>query len=138
VDEATMRTDYGPGTNAGFGSRLLAFFVDGALADLISFAIVRHYPLVGWHRFLPAIVFLAIEFLFVGFIGQTPGMRLLRVGVVKADHSGRAGFHWVALRTLLLAAVIPAIITDQTGRAMHDRAANTATIRTGRPTKRGS
>jgi hypothetical protein len=64
-------------------------------------------------------------------------MRLLRIGVVKADRSGRAGVQWIVVRTVLLAALIPAIITDDTGRGMHDRAAGTLTIRTGKPQRDG-
>lgn len=138
VDEAQrIRTNYGPGTNAGFGSRLLAFFVDGAIADLISLAIVRHYPPTGWQNLISFGAFLLMELVLISITGQTIGMRLLRIGVLKADLSGRPAFKWVLLRTVLLAAVIPAIIADETGRAMHDRAAGTATIRTGKPQKRG-
>jgi hypothetical protein len=57
-------------------------------------------------------------------------MRVVGIGVARADGRGRASIGWIALRTLLLAALIPAVITDQTGRAMHDRAAGTVTIRT--------
>jgi uncharacterized RDD family membrane protein YckC len=134
VDNAErIRTDYGPGTNAGFGSRLLAFFVDGAIADLIALGVVGGYHPGAKQNLASYLAFLLIELVFVGFVGQTPGMRLLRIGVIKADRSGRAGLGWIALRTLLLAAVIPAIMTDATGRALHDKAAGTATIRSGRP-----
>jgi hypothetical protein len=34
------------------------------------------------------------------------------------------------VRTVLLATILPALIVDATGRAMHDRAAGTVMIRT--------
>jgi hypothetical protein len=36
----------------------------------------------------------------------------------------------VALRTLLLATIVPALVVDASGRAMHDRAAGTVMLRT--------
>jgi uncharacterized RDD family membrane protein YckC len=118
------------GDVAGFGQRFLAFLVDGALADLIALGVNGGYHVGPRQNLTSYVAFLLIEVLFVGFVGQTPGMRLLRIGVAKVDRSGRAGFGWIALRTLLLAALIPAIITDASGRAMHDRAAGTITMRT--------
>jgi uncharacterized RDD family membrane protein YckC len=120
----------GPGSVAGFGLRLLAFIVDGALADLIAIAVNGGFHQSSSHSTIVLGAFLLIELLFVGFLGQTPGMRVVGIGVVRADRRGRASFGWVLLRTVLLAAVIPAIITDQSGRGMHDRAAGTVTLRT--------
>jgi uncharacterized RDD family membrane protein YckC len=120
----------GPGSAAGFGIRFLAFLIDGILANLIAVAINGGFHNNGRQSWAVYVAFLLIELLFVGLAGQTPGMRAMGIGVLRADRQGRAEFKWVALRTLLLAAVIPAVITDQTGLGMHDRAAGTATIRT--------
>jgi hypothetical protein len=57
-------------------------------------------------------------------------MRVAGVAVVRASDRGRARIGWVLVRTLLLAAVVPALIPDKTGRPMHDRAAATLTLRT--------
>jgi uncharacterized RDD family membrane protein YckC len=112
-----------------FGARLLAFVVDGVLADLVAVLAGgrpgdARYGLVGY------MAFLAIELVFVSLAGQTPGMRLARIAVVRASDGGRPGVGWVALRTLLLATVVPALIPDSTGRCMHDRAAGTTIVRT--------
>jgi uncharacterized RDD family membrane protein YckC len=57
-------------------------------------------------------------------------MRVVGIAVVRADGQGRATLKWVLLRTLLLAAIVPALFTDGSGRAMHDRAAGTIMVRT--------
>jgi uncharacterized RDD family membrane protein YckC len=118
------------GSVAGFGIRFLAFLIDGFLADLIGLAIAHGHTHTSRYSVSSYVAFLLIELVFVGFAGQTPGMRVVGIGVLRADRQGRAAFKWVALRTILLAAVIPAVVTDQTGLGMHDRAAGTATIRT--------
>jgi uncharacterized RDD family membrane protein YckC len=68
--------------------------------------------------------------LFVTFGGQTPGMRVVGAVVVRANDGGRATAGWIAVRTLLLAFILPALIVDVSGRAMHDRAAGTVMLRT--------
>ena len=71
-----------------------------------------------------------IELLFVSFAGQTPGMRFAGAAVTRFADAGRASFTWVLVRTLLLATVLPALVVDASGRAMHDRAAGTIMVRT--------
>jgi len=131
VDQPSSGTvpTVGPGSVAGFGTRLLAALIDGALANLLAIAIDGGYKQTHTHTVEVTVAFLLIELFFVGIFGQTPGMRVLGIGVLRSDRQERATFGWVALRTVLLAAVIPAVITDQSGLAMHDRAAGTATIR---------
>jgi uncharacterized RDD family membrane protein YckC len=130
VSQPEARVESGPGSIAGFGIRFLAFIVDGILADLIAIAVNGGHHRDFAYTASSYVAFLLIELLFVGFTGQTPGMRLVGIGVLRADRQGRAAFKWIALRTLLLAAVIPAVVADETGRAMHDRAAGTVMVRT--------
>jgi uncharacterized RDD family membrane protein YckC len=122
--------DSGPGSIAGFGARLLAFVIDGILADLIGIIVNGGYERSPRESLSVALAFLLIELVFVTFAGQTPGMRVAGIGVVRFDGRGRAALRWVAFRTLLLAAVLPALFTDRSGRAMHDRAAGTVMVRT--------
>jgi uncharacterized RDD family membrane protein YckC len=81
-------------------------------------------------NFSSYLAFLLLEVVFVSFIGQTPGMRVVGIGVVRFSDRGRPTLRWVLLRTLLLAAIVPALFTDGSGRAMHDRAAGTVMVRT--------
>jgi uncharacterized RDD family membrane protein YckC len=120
----------GIGSVAGFGSRFVAFVIDAALANLIAVIIDGGYHRGERQSLIIALAFLLIELGFVAFAGQTPGMRAVGIGVVREGGRGRAPFRWVALRTLLLATVIPGLFTDSSGRAMHDRAAGTTMIRT--------
>lgn len=118
------------GRIAGFGPRLLAYLVDGLIADLLA-AVVNG----GYHRdfrqnLLNYGFFLLIQLFFIAFAGQTPGMRVVGIGVLRKDRQGRLPFQWTLLRTLLVAAVIPAVIVDRSGVAMHDRAAGSVIIHT--------
>jgi len=116
------------GSIASFGSRLLAFLVDAVVCDLLALFSGRRPgdPVYGYIVFA---AFLLIEFLFVGLAGQTPGMRIVGLAVVRANDGGRAALRWIAVRTVLLAFVAPALIPDASGRSLHDRAAGTSTIR---------
>lgn len=120
-----------PGAVAGLGARVLAFIVDAVLANLVAGVV----SLGGWHPgplrgWIVCAVFLATELVFVAAAGQTPGMRVIGAAVVRATDGGRPRLGWVAVRTVLLAFVLPALIVDTSGRAMHDRAAGTVMVRT--------
>ena len=116
------------GAIAGFGSGLLAFLVDAVVCDLLALFSGRR-PGDPVYGYIVLAAFLLIEFLFVGLAGQTPGMRVVGIAVVRASDGGRAALRWVLARTVLLAFVIPALLPDSSGRCLHDRAAGTSTIR---------
>jgi uncharacterized RDD family membrane protein YckC len=119
------RTTAGP---AGFGPRLQAFVVDGVLAVVLALVAGTRPPGTAYNAVVYS-AFLAIEVVFVAMAGQTPGMRVAKIAVVRARDGGRPRLGWVLVRTLLLATVVPALIADRSGRPMHDRAAGTATVR---------
>jgi uncharacterized RDD family membrane protein YckC len=123
------RPQVGPGAVSGLGPRLAAFVIDSLLS--IGIAILSTGPPPGAaYNFVVFAAFLAIELIFVTLAGQTPGMRVAGVVVMAAADGSKPRLRWVALRTLLLAAVVPALIMDASGRAMHDRAAGTVMVRT--------
>jgi uncharacterized RDD family membrane protein YckC len=113
---------------ATFGLRFWAFVVDSILANLLAILIDRGYRASGWHSLAIAGSFLLIEIVFLTLAGQTPGMRLVGLAVVREADNGRPRLQWVLLRTLLLLM----IVTDN-GRAMHDRAAGLRMVRIVRP-----
>jgi uncharacterized RDD family membrane protein YckC len=51
------------------------------------------------------------------------GIRAMRID------GGPVGFGWALLRTALLLAVVPPLLTDRDLRGLHDRAANTIVVR---------
>lgn len=120
----------GPGSIATFGVRLGAFLVDGLLSDVVSIVVLGGWKAGPEQNVVVLAAFLLIELLFVWIAGQTPGMRVLGIAVVRADTGQRQRFGWVLARTVLLATVVPALLPDSAGRCLHDRAAGTATIRT--------
>jgi uncharacterized RDD family membrane protein YckC len=128
TDESKRSTE-GPGSVAGIGTRLKAFVVDSLLSVAIALLSGFRPGHPGYDVTVLA-SFLLIELVFVAAVGQTPGMRAAGAAVVRASDSAKAKVRWVAVRTLLLATVLPALIVDVTGRAMHDRAAGTVMIRT--------
>jgi uncharacterized RDD family membrane protein YckC len=113
-----------------FGLRLWAFVIDIVLADLLAIIVNGGYHVDGRQNLLNYLAFLVIEVVFVTMAGQTPGMRMAGIAVVREADYGRPQLRWVLLRTLLLAVIVPALIVDDQGRAMHDRAAGLRMVRT--------
>jgi uncharacterized RDD family membrane protein YckC len=122
--------DTGVGSVAHFGLRLLAFLIDGVLADLLSAVINGGFHASDRQSLVSYLGFLLIEIVFVTLAGQTPGMRIAGIAVVREHGQGRPFLGWVLLRTLLIALVAPALVIDTSGRAMSDRAAGTVMLRT--------
>lgn len=127
--DVPVRPESGPGSIAGIGTRVKAFVVDSLLSIAVALLAGFRPGEVGYGLTVYG-TFLLLELLFITVAGQTPGMRVAGAAVVRAGDSGRAAARWVLVRTLLLAAILPALIVDITGRAMHDRAAGTVMIRT--------
>jgi uncharacterized RDD family membrane protein YckC len=129
MSDGDQRPESGPGSVAGIGVRIKAFIIDSVLCILIALAAGFRPGRTGYELTVYG-SFLLIELLFVSVAGQTPGMRVSGVAVVRFADAKRAPFRWVLVRTLLLATVLPALVVDPSGRAMHDRAAGTVMIRT--------
>jgi uncharacterized RDD family membrane protein YckC len=106
---------------AGLGRRLLALLIDWLVCTPIALAAFRSGI---WT--LP--VFAVETYLLTALTDMTIGKRL--VGIRVASLSGKpVGPWWALVRTLLLLAVVPPLITDRDLRGLHDRAANTIVIR---------
>jgi uncharacterized RDD family membrane protein YckC len=120
----------GPGSVATFGARLLAFFIDGALVNVLAVIVNGGHDRSSYYTTSVLVGFLLVEIVFVTLAGQTPGMRVAGIAVVREADRGRPFIGWVLLRTFLLALVAPALVIDTSGRAMHDRASGTVMLRT--------
>jgi len=114
--------EQGQGSVATIGRRLLALLIDWLLCTVIALAIFHS-------RFETLLIFAIETYLLTALTGFTIGKRVLGIRVVRLD--GRpVGLVWALVRTVLLLAVVPALITDRDLRGLHDRAANTIVIRT--------
>ncbi|WP_240724104.1 RDD family protein [Frankia sp. B2] len=121
----------GRGSVVGFGPRLLAYLVDAVVANLI----VGVLYIVGLSYAADArglaiyALFLLEELILVGTAGQTIGMRLAGIRVIRLRDCGRQSWPWIVVRTVLLGLFIPVFIWDRDLRGLHDRAAGTVVVR---------
>ena len=122
----------GTGSVARYGRRIAALIVDWVLASLVAALLLRftHAPGSPATRGIYDLaVFAAEVYLLTALTGQSVGKRIMGLRVVRLDGKPN-GFGWTAVRTLLLLAVVPAVVYDRDLRGLHDRAANTVVIRT--------
>ena len=121
--------EHGPGSLARFGRRLVAVMVDWFLATLIAAGLMGYrLGSGGLGPFKPLAVFVVMNLLLVGTLGFTIGHRLLGIRVVCVGGAS-AGPLRAAVRTILLALVIPAVIWDRDTRGFHDKLARTVPVR---------
>lgn len=123
----------GPGSLASPGARLLAFVVDGVVANLLAglpylFG-VTYGP--GVRGYVVYAAFLLHEWILVSLTGATIGKQLLGIRVVSLA-GGRLPWNWALARTVLLGFLVPAVIWDRDGRGLHDKASGALTLRVGR------
>ncbi|WP_026421964.1 RDD family protein [Actinokineospora inagensis] len=124
----------GPGSVASNGIRLGALVIDLVLASLVTSLFLRpdyNDPAGMWRfNYLAGLVWLVITAVGVSLGGFTPAKALLGLRVVAMDGKPVVGPFRAIPRTVLIALVIPAVITDRDGRGLHDRATGTIELRT--------
>jgi uncharacterized RDD family membrane protein YckC len=111
---------------ASFGRRFGALVLDWALCTLVASLFVDDLRANPWPQLG---VFVLVHAFFVGLFGQTPGMALTRIRAVSIADNGAIGIPRALIRAVLLAIVIPAVISDGDGRGLHDRAAGSIVVR---------
>jgi uncharacterized RDD family membrane protein YckC len=109
---------------AGMGRRVLALLVDWVLSLLIARAFFR----AGDATVFTLVIFAVEVYVLTALTGFTVGKRVFGIRVARLDGQP-VGFLWALVRTVLLIAVVPALITDRDLRGLHDRAANTIVLR---------
>lgn len=115
----------GPGAMAPLGRRVLALFIDWAIASLIS---MTWFNFNGW---VTLGIFILMHVALVGLLGVTIGKRLVRIQVVRLHSEKPAtipGPHWALVRTTLLLLVIPPLVIMPDGRGAHDKIAGTVEV----------
>ena len=121
------------------GARIGGIAIDWVLCLLISSYFFRapdYVDATGIQRVLLAgqpLATLAIwavqHLVLVALLGMTYGHRIFGLRVVREDGGQFPGFKAAAIRTVLLALVIPAVVWDSEGRGLHDRAAGTRLVK---------
>lgn len=141
VSAVLRATGYGDGVSApattlsatrqaaGFGRRLAALAIDWALSILVALLLFRQATYGSAESSVATLCVFAAEVVVLTWLtGASFGQRVLGLSVVRTDGS-RLGLGRVALRTLLLCLVIPAVVYDSDGRGLHDRAVGSIVVR---------
>jgi len=115
----------GPGSLAGFGTRVLAFCVDAIGSALVAGLFTAPDLPGNW----ALAAFAAITVVSLIAFGQTPGMRLLGLRLAHPRQGQRLAPWRAVVRTALLCLLVPALVVDADGRGLHDRLTDTAVVR---------
>ncbi|GAA2627249.1 RDD family protein [Paractinoplanes durhamensis] len=120
TSEQPPALDPGRTETASFGRRFVALLIDWAACTLVASFLVADLRTNAWPQLG---VFVLAHAFFVGLFGQTLGMAIARIRCISIADGGGIGIPRALLRAVLLALVIPAVISDGDGRGLHDRAA---------------
>jgi uncharacterized RDD family membrane protein YckC len=115
----------GPGSLAGFGTRVVAFCVDALGSALVAGLFTAPNLPGNW----ALAAFAAITVVCLVAFGQTPGMRLLGLRLAHPRQGQRLALWRAVVRTALLCLLVPALVVDSDGRGLHDRLTDTAVVR---------
>ncbi len=115
----------GPGSLAGFGTRVIAFCVDALGSALVAGLFTAPNLPGNW----ALAAFAAITVVCLVAFGQTPGMRLLGLRLAHPRQGQRLALWRAVVRTALLCLLVPALVVDSDGRGLHDRLTDTAVVR---------
>ncbi|NLG56242.1 MAG: RDD family protein [Rhodococcus sp.] len=123
--------EHGPGAMVGPGRRLSALLIDWLLAMGVSSLVVgqSENPFEGQVGTFTLVIWYLVGVACVWAFSFTPGQFIVGTRVARIDGPHRVGFRRALGRQSLLAFVVPATISDQDGRGMHDRATGTAILR---------
>lgn len=120
-----------PGEVAGLGRRLAALAVDWLVSIGVSLLLFRDVEYGSLESSVAILLIFAAELILLTWLtGASFGQRILGIQVVRMD-GGRLGLGRVALRTLLICLVVPAVVIDAYGRGLHDRAVGSVVVRAG-------
>lgn len=120
----------GPGSIARTGRRLGALIVDwliayGLAALLMTLGVIS-FPLLST---AVLVIWMVIGTLAVRLFSFTPGQLALGLVVVPADGRTSIGIVRAFIRVVLIALIIPPLVSDSDLRGLHDRASFTAVLR---------
>jgi hypothetical protein len=112
------------------GRRIAALFVDWMIAyGLAALAMSVGIGTMATLSTAVLIVWLVLGAVSVRLFGFTPGQFVLGLLVVPVDGRQHVGLGRALVRGVLIAVVIPALITDSDMRGLQDKVTNTAVVR---------
>jgi uncharacterized RDD family membrane protein YckC len=120
----------GPRSLARLGRRIAALFIDWLIAYGLA-ALAMSFGLVSMAALSTAvlIVWFVLGVVSLRLFGFTPGQYALGVMVVPVDGRQHVGFGRAVVRGVLIAVVIPPLITDADMRGLQDKVTYTAVVR---------
>jgi uncharacterized RDD family membrane protein YckC len=112
------------------GRRIAALFVDWMIAYGLA-ALAMTFGLVSMATLSTAIliVWFVLGAVSVRLFGFTSGQFAVGLMVVPVDGRQHVGFGRALVRGVLIAVIIPALITDADLRGLQDKVTNTAVVR---------
>lgn len=113
---------FGPRSVARPGRRIAALAIDFAIAALVSAAFFQYNGLAS------TLIFALTQIVFITLVAGGIGHLLVGLRVVPIA-GGWIGWWRPVVRTLLICAVIPALIWDSDQRGLHDKIAGTVLVR---------
>lgn len=134
-------TESGPGSLAGGWHRVLALLIDWLIAVGLTVLVVSFNS--QYVSFTVLAVWFVIGVLAVSLFGFTPGQFATGVRVARVDHGAdrtraevsgaepvaAVGVLRALARQAMIVFLVPALMNDYNGRALHDRATSTAIVR---------
>ena len=112
------------------GRRIAALFVDWLIAyGLAALAMTFGIGTMATLSTSILVIWFVLGAVSVRLFGFTPGQYALGLLVVPVDGRQHVGFGLALVRGVLIAVVIPALITDTDMRGLQDKVTNTAVVR---------
>ena len=120
----------GPRSLARMGRRIAALFVDWMIAYGLA-ALAMSFGWVSMAALSTAVlvIWFVLGAVSLRLFGFTPGQFALGLMVVPVDDREHVGLGRAVVRGLLIAVVIPPLITDADLRGLQDKITNTAVVR---------
>ncbi len=115
--------------SAGLGRRVAAIAIDWGVSILVARLVFPQFGYLTDEGSIAILVVFAVEIILLTWLTSASfGQRLLGLRVLSLS-GGRLSLGRVALRTLLICLVIPAVVYDSDGRGLQDRAAGSIVVR---------
>ncbi|SIS09564.1 RDD family protein [Williamsia sterculiae] len=117
----------GPGSLAGSWQRCLGLLVDWLMCGGVSLLFVRFTsPHIST---VVLAVWFVIGAVTVALFSFTPGQFVVGLRVVRVDGRTSIGVVRAVARQVLIVFIVPPLLNDGDGRGLHDRATQTALVR---------